>query len=587
MRQNVTIAALVLVFVSGAAHANVKMADAIDLLGNVTNASRPVDRALVVAFNLSTSVSRETHTDVAGAFSLAGLPSGIYRVVAVKSGFAPAVATVLPNRRDHRLALELRAGMRASREEQDQIWEIRRALPADILRELGIVTAAAIEPSQKARFEARMSSLTGMGATEAAGFSQAALGLRGLVGDDVSLDFEGQMRVLEQGAARASFDSPLARTSGMVMRLNTPADSYRISSTSSRWSYEFPSVADEVGEIEAHEFEWKRANTSVRVGYHMQDNVTVARGFDSERLQLTGDTRIFSSDRGDLALVIRLDEERGLDGAGPVRVAALATRGEYNVVRGFAVRYGMESRVGAFGVEWAPETGVALGLGSGYSLVVTALHKVDGDFRPADLPVTAWIGDIGGISPRTRYAAGLVSGGEDSDRRSSMSVSRSEIDAFVRLVFDDRFDHFWEAYYLVPGEVHNDARVSFTAPLGKHFVIAVMTAAGQTEPGASDAEGLPRKGYIVGSFQSSYRPSGTSLDVSYRRIEQPLSEVSLLTSESERLNFRMSQALHLPLDLRLLLGLDLARAVNSPLSVDRLMDGEFQKRVVGGISLAF
>jgi hypothetical protein len=82
--------------------------------------------------------------------------------------------------------------------------------------------------------------------------------------------------------------------------------------------------------------------------------------------------------------------------------------------------------------------------------------------------------------------------------------------------------------------------------------------------------------------QSFFRPSGTSLDISYRRVEGKIADARVPDYATRRLNIQMGQSLHLPLDLRVLLGLELATHAY-PLAPD----AEMQKRFLGGVSLAF
>ncbi|HUO83586.1 MAG TPA: hypothetical protein VM534_00595, partial [Thermoanaerobaculia bacterium] len=78
----------------------------------------------------------------------------------------------------------------------------------------------------------------------------------------------------------------------------------------------------------------------------------------------------------------------------------------------------------------------------------------------------------------------------------------------------------------------------------------------------------------------------TSLDISYRYIEQP--PAGDLPAENERLLLRMGQSLRLPIDMRVLLGIDVARFSDSALTDGHLAAGDpLHTRVVGGVSFAF
>ena len=115
----------------------------LNVLGVVTNAARPVERALVIALNLNTLEARQTFSARDGAFALPLLPAAVYRVIAVKQGFAPAMAMIVPTRSDFRLSLRLPDGKKAAKNTNQVIWELRGSLPPDILRELDMAMAPA------------------------------------------------------------------------------------------------------------------------------------------------------------------------------------------------------------------------------------------------------------------------------------------------------------------------------------------------------------------------------------------------------------------------------------------------------------
>ncbi|HEX2062418.1 MAG TPA: hypothetical protein VHK90_16890, partial [Thermoanaerobaculia bacterium] len=121
---------------------------------------------------------------------------------------------------------------------------------------------------------------------------------------------------------------------------------------------------------------------------------------------------------------------------------------------------------------------------------------------------------------------------------------------------------------------------------GNRCAIDVATAAGtaaQRNPALPERE----KVYISGDLQSTFTPTRTSLAVSYREIQQP-GDAGEEDYESERIHLRMAQSLYLPVDIKLLLGLELARAENSPYLVDALTAGEGRsKKYIGGLALNF
>jgi hypothetical protein len=129
------------------------------------------------------------------------------------------------------------------------------------------------------------------------------------------------------------------------------------------------------------------------------------------------------------------------------------------------------------------------------------------------------------------------------------------------------------------GDVRRDVTLAYRTRVGEQVVFDIKADAGDAN--AADSSGSARS-YVSAAVQTHIRPSGTTFDLGYRYIDQPLAERLSIGSEAERLNIRMAQSLHLPLDLRVLVGVDLARSSDS---LDA--PGEIQKRLLGGISFAF
>src|ERR1051326_9113937 len=96
MRRLRTIAFASVLATAFVARADAPLPPPLQILGNVTNAARPVANALIIALNLKGLDSIQTYTALDGTFTLPPLPFGIYKIIAVKQGFVPAMATIIP-----------------------------------------------------------------------------------------------------------------------------------------------------------------------------------------------------------------------------------------------------------------------------------------------------------------------------------------------------------------------------------------------------------------------------------------------------------------------------------------------------------
>ncbi len=154
----------------------------------------------------------------------------------------------------------------------------------------------------------------------------------------------------------------------------------------------------------------------------------------------------------------------------------------------------------------------------------------------------------------------------------------------MRLVFSDGFEQFWDGLYLSAGDLRRDLRVSYRKQLGSKVAIDLTSSAGTATPTKLSFP-TTQKSYISGDVASTYQPTGTSLAVSYRHMRQP--QLSGPEYGSDRVNVRVAQALHLPLDLKLLLGFEVAHAQNSPFLLDSFETDGAARRYIGGLAVNF
>lgn len=581
------VAVFVLVAAVGDLRGNSVHSSPLHILGEVSASAVPVDDALVIAFGLTSLQAVQTHTDESGFFQLLRLPAGVYRVIAVKQGFLPAVATVIPSATaPSRLNLRMRKG-RVTPESASQVWEIRRSLPSDILRELDAAITPEPETADGSRLRGAMTSVAGVAeAEDSQAFAQTAVELRGQLPTGWTVDIAGQMHQVESSMVE-SFSSRSGEASGIAMSLHTsPGQSLRIASNRSWWKVDDAMIGDEV-DMQSHVFEWNRSDSNVEVRYQSQQNLFRRSDLDGEMLEISGMKQLYSSPRTDFAVNVRLQQEnaRELEGGHPIyRSTHLAANGRVAVGERVNLLYGLKTRVSNSAQEWSPESGAEIRLSDKTALVVSGLYKVRATTSPVDdLPRVVSYDQAGSVMPRYRYSLGVVNANKDgTGLRALLTVA--SIDSMVSLLFDDFVSPMWEGYYLGSGDIHQDITLTYRGRVGKRLYFDVETTAGRTENRAVTA-GSPRH-FITGNVRSLYSPSGTSLEVTYRVIDQPQGEFSILETAGERLNLRVGQSLHLPVDLRLLVGVDLVRQAEDPSPAAMTRD-DVQRRFVGGLSFAF
>jgi hypothetical protein len=561
--------------------------DVLQVLGSVTNATRPIGNALVIAFNVTNFTATQTFSSSDGSFVLPPLSPGIYKIIAVKQGFAPAITMVTPARRDHRVALRLQNERAGRADANQQMWEIRASLPADVLRQLNMVLdpAVTVEPT---RFRGAMSSLTGVAdQTTSQAFAQTALEVRGQLPHGWQLGFNGSLHRVDDPDALQRSAPAVADSSLMSFNLRpSTIDSYRLASTRSSWQFRAPelSSAPEQADIRAHNFEWDHDGSRVQVRYLSQDNVFAANDAGSSLMEVSGNTELVHGDRSGLGVSLAVTQQnvRASDN-GIYRSANLAADANYTFVPSFLVHYGVAGRMGMSGAEWSPRTAAEWKFSRNASLIVSGEQKVVSD-RVYALPTLIGLGEPSPTTlPHYSYSLGVVSSDDIGGRVSAVATVTSS-DSLMRVMLGDADGPFWDGFFVRPGDVRRDVRVGYRKDM-RHFAVDIGASAGDAGQGGD--ERIHQTTYVTGDLQSTFHPTGTSLAVSYRQVQEPQLAGPGAPTRVERVNLRMAQSLHLPVDVRILLGLELARATNSALLVDSLSEDGGSRKYIGGLSVNF
>lgn len=542
------------------------------VLGSVSADGAPAEDALVLALSLSEALDFRVWTNDSGDFALPSLPRGIYRIVAVKRGFLPAIRTIVPNRLDHSISLALEVTRPLTRSEREEIWAIRRSIPSDVLRELDFdsIGGEEAEGDSSIGINGRMMSMTGVSSSSDDSWNRSRIGISG-ESNGWRLDVDGTLA--REGVSGASAAGNEA--TGLAMRVHSEeGQTYELSTTRGRWENALAGIG---AAIESHRIGWKGDRTRLELRYLNQENV-VSEDLTTERLGISGESIVFDGRHTDLRLALQVEQLKGLTSQDEA-IAEFAAIAAHEIGRVLELGYGFRTRHSDYGSQWVPETVARVSLGESSSIVLSGQYKMYEDEQEIlNLPAVVFLDESDLALPRYRYSLGFATGGEDDDLSMSAEASVAEVDSLMRLLFDNRFDADWDGLYLEAGDVHRELSLSLRKDLGDRVVVAVESSAGWAGPEEDES----RKRYLTGALQSLYRPWGTSLDFSYRYVQQPLR--SATEHENEKLAVRMGQSLRLPLDVRLLVGVDLLR--DDPVGAE-LEEAILRTRFVGGLSLAF
>lgn len=583
--------ATAIALVAGPARPEVALPTMLQVLGSVSDAAHPVANALVVALNLNSFDTIQTYTTADGSFSLPPLKAGVYKIIAVKHGFLPAIATIVPSRPDHHVKLRLQTEKQSkSRTANDEVWEVRGSLPPDVLREIDQVLAdppVRTASYEVPRFRGEMMSMTGMASArqaEGPAYAQTVLGVQSRIGDSWQFGIHGDLQRFDDPTDNQTFGQPVAESSAVSMELRSSStDAYRVTSARSTWRYAEPmhqAAADEQADLQAHNFEWQHGDSRVNVRYFAHENLSRAMPFGSDVIEIAGDTPVLQTERNGIGVSLRVRQESIRNSAtDALRTADIAANGSLDLVPSFTVHYGMASRLGLDRTEWAPSTGVEWKVSRATALVASGSYKVVESVQTLLPAMVTWSDDLR-VMPSYSYSFGFVSNHDQSNRLSAIATV-SATDEPMRMILEGT-QQFWDSLYLDAGDVRRDLRVSYRHDFGRRFAVDVTTAAGTATP--REAQGM-QKVYVTGDVQSLFSPTRTMLEVSYREIQQP----QRIGGEykSSRVNVRMSQSLYLPIDMKVLLGVELVRAENSPFLLDTLIPEQTSKKYMGGLALNF
>jgi len=128
--------ALVCAGVLSAAPADgIEAPDAGAVFGRVTSASAPLETAWVYAYQIADFSLRKVATGDDGLFRFADLPAGLYKFIAFKSGFVPAVVMLsrATAQATQSLDLDLLPAPPSQSVAETGFWAVRERIPPDVL----------------------------------------------------------------------------------------------------------------------------------------------------------------------------------------------------------------------------------------------------------------------------------------------------------------------------------------------------------------------------------------------------------------------------------------------------------------------
>lgn len=598
--------------------------------GRVLGNSKPQPEANVYLYEVASRAVRKVLTSDDGRYFFDALPSGVYKVIAFKKGFIPAVELLLRRDSETRQSLELRmtGEMAFDVRTAEDYWAVRSRIPPDVLREIsGLELAAAAAPSAPSltipdatRFEARMAALggiaqmgEGMGEAQVAGAQIGVTGSLGRVGVDVSGHYE---QISSRSPALQTLEGQTASGEARSVSVQlTPSTDSQLSLVGT--SGELASVRDGVRtpvDLDNYHVGWtgrtgEKAHSSVSAQYIQENNfyqpgwIDVAELPDaSQTWKLEGSYARELSSNTSLKTGLRYHQRRGATELDPAGFAS-DTVGLFGLVDSrlsshVLIEYGLFSKMSDGALSLMPHGGVVVDLGSGWALRGMASERVDaseaekdpsrfGRFTSAFYSDGTTCQDVA----QSCYEVWLTHRkGEDSSV--SLGAIHRKYAETLRLYFSSDFFNRLESLMMVRGDTVPEVRLSLVHRIAPRILAKLESSYGNGGGGilyATDDRIYENQvRYLVTSLDTRFQRTATGVFISFQHLEQALDGDRQPDMELQRLQLMLTQDLKILADLApnwaVSLNVELSRGSN-PYTLTP--DDEMRKKLTGGLSVSF
>lgn len=579
-----------------------------NLIGRVTT---PLDEAAVYAYRVTDLTLHRARTDRRGSFTFSRLPAGVYKVIAHKAGFLPAIVLVTRTTASafQELQLELFPDDGDTRStSSSDFWQIRKRIPRDVLREIQIALAEPsppvpeVAPSLRPVLSAQINAIAGSG--RFANFSEASVAggqvdVDGRIGS-TDLSFVGNYRHLQQQQVATT----LGQAQSLALQLDRDDSALEVHS----WS---GSVADPDAplDVERYGVAWRAqtgpGRTEVSARYLTEQNYfrdprldTLALPSSSRTVEVSGsyEQRLTPRTAVQTGLRYRGRQAGSASLVAPTDHVEVFGVGELSIASSASVRYGLFTSLRNGDVAFAPHAGFAIPLKGDWSLETSFRHRIK---EQSD----AWISDF---LPAYHSGALECSSAEegcyrleligDLDERGTLEVGalHRRYDDTLRLYFsDDVFDQL-DSLFFVDGDEIPELQFAYSRRLGPTVMTRFATQIARGGGGTVANQGQPLRNdvrYLVTSLDTDFEGSHTGVLLSFHSLEQRLLDTrggtALEAIATDRLQLLVTQGLGhwvgLTQDLQLVLDMQFSRAEGSDLGPA----AELERRVLGGIALRF
>ena len=589
----------------------------------LARAAMPVAAAEVFAHDVTSSRTHEVRTDDAGRFLFGELPAGMYKLIAFKAGFAPAVELLLRRRDQDRQFIELAlephsADDTATAAPGLDYWTVRGRIPSDVLRQIERLALAEkareglwVDDAGPVRAEMWAQSgaqhFGGSGAPSA-DLHSAQVDVRGRIGG-VKLGLDG---VFHEIAPRDELDGFAGEVRQLAFHVE-PTRHQRLQVATIANQMLAPSVSPV--DVERYRVDWtgrsgKHGETRVSASYEEQLNLYAGDGLRpidipgySETWGLEGSYQGQLAEHTDLTagLSYRQRSFGLIDGLEtPDESLDVYTTAQSTVQPGMVVEYGLMSSMsddGSFSL--MPRGGLIVRLGDRWRASTSVAKRVEQ--RDALVPYATFDSAFF-AEDRTCHEAGeacyevTLTLGDDEEEISLGAVHR-EFAETLRLYFSPDFFNRLESVFLVEGDRLPEVQFSMVRRISPRVLTRlesnVASGGGGIFYANDDAPYRNHVRYLVTSLDTQFQRTSTGVLLAFHHLEQSLEPLegeaaAVQTVEMQRLQLMLTQDLDALLDLAsrwaVRLNMELSRGA-TPYALTA--DGELYKKLTGGFAVSF
>ena len=557
------------------------------LVGRVHAGKAPLPAARVYVYDVADRSKQRTTTDRFGRYAFQPLPAGVYRVIAHRPGFVPAVAELVRTTGESAQTLDFElsarerrpAGEKTGAEEED-FWSVRQRIPSDVLRQIQIAEAIAEDQDwalesavQRERFEAELRTLSGIedaGGDAGARVLGSQFDLRSRFGE-TQLALRSDLREFERQVFNEDHQQ-LGDSQAFALDVNHRGSNVQITSQRHRFHGGDAAAWDDWGPMpfaglesyglrveqaagagDAHFEARYTADQNFHHGFgdlyagqsglHSLALASIDSPMSSTTLEFRGgyERQITANASLETGLTYR---ERQAYGNGPFSTWGedphqrfdVFSQGNWEIQPTVVLEYGMFSTLSDGNVSFTPRAGFVVELGSRWLAAVSASERVDSEhllFRDF-LQVQYHDDDACTATFEHCYRIELSRrlGATDDSRRVEFGITERQFADSVRLYFSRDIFERLESLLLLDGDQVAELHFGLQQRLGEKILTRISSSAASGGGGllrAADGSGDHLENqvrYVIASVDTQFERSATGVLLAFRRVDQELSPVA-------------------------------------------------------------